>query len=156
MTALRSRRSARTARPVGRSRGRAHHSSSGLPARAFADPREDEQQVRQAVHVDKDVLLHRAGPEADDRTLGPAAYRPGHVERRAGLDASGKNEAAQRWQLRLRAVDPPFQPRHIVGRHRRLGDALRDPVRRIGKTRPEREQIALNLFDHGGELRIGE
>ena len=67
-------------------------------------PGEDEQQIRQAVHIAHEHGIDRR-IERDDAPLGAAADGARHVQRGAGRRSTRQDEAAQRRQLRLETID---------------------------------------------------
>ena len=76
------------------------------------------------------------------------------MERGAGRAAAGEDEAAQRRQFVLEAIDELLEPLDVAGGQRRLGDAVGDLVGRIGQLRAEREQVALDADELGVEVGV--
>ncbi len=114
------------------------------------NPREDEEQIGQAIHVANEDRVHR-GPERDDAPLGAATDRPGHVERGAGGRAAGQDEAAQRRHFGVEVIDQVLEADHLLVVDHGFGDARCELVARMGELGAQREEIALN----GGELGAG-
>jgi A/G-specific adenine glycosylase len=56
--------------------------------------------------------------------------------------------------LRLELVDPSFEADDLVTGDIDLGHALGNLVRRVGEPCAQREEVALNLFHHAGDLRL--
>jgi hypothetical protein len=65
-----------------------------------------------------------------------------------------QDESAERREFRLQTVDPAFEPADILGRHRSLGDAVRDPAGGIRKAGADGKQVALNLFQHWPQVGL--
>jgi A/G-specific adenine glycosylase len=115
----------------------------------------DEQQIGEPVHVADDLWFHGLSSESDDAPFGAPADRARHVQRGAGPGTAGKDEAPQRRQLTIQQIYPSLEPADILVRHGGLGDALCDLPGRIGKSRTEAEQIALNPLEHLDQLGVG-
>jgi len=76
------------------------------------------------------------------------------VDGGAGRRAAWQDETSQRRRFTVEAIDRRFEPRDVGVADRRLGDARRELLARIGELRAEREQIALDLRDGGGDRRL--
>jgi len=68
------------------------------------DPREDEEPVREAVHIPQENGIHRRR-EGDHSALDAAADRARDVQRCARRDAAGQDEAAHWRHFRVRPID---------------------------------------------------
>ena len=117
-----------------------------MAAMQVFQPRRDEQEIRQPIHIPHDNGVHfHLARQRHDAPLGPACHGAGEVQGSAALRAAGQDELAQRLQLRLEAVDPFFQLAHLVFREGGLGAALGlHPGARIGQLGADREQVALD------------
>ena len=113
-------------------------------------PTEDEQQVAETVEVfdrvgrDCRAGLHR---KRDDAAFGPATDRPGHMKGGSQGRAGGKDEALQRLECRLMAVDLDLEGLDVPGRDPLLGGVGR------GQLRAQVEELALHAAEQGIECR---
>ena len=105
-------------------------------------PREDEEQVGQAVDVAEQHGIDRR-IERDHASLCAAADRPRDVQRGAGRASARQDETAKRRQLGFEPVDQLLEPENMVVVDHRLGHAWRKLVGRIGELGAQGEQIAL-------------
>jgi hypothetical protein len=76
------------------------------------------------------------------------------VQQRARRRSARQDEPAERRQLTLEPIDRLLEALDVGFCDRGLGHAVRDPRRRIGQARPEREEILLNLLECAPEVRI--
>jgi hypothetical protein len=118
------------------------------------DPRHHEQQIGQSIQVDQNVLLDLLATEADDTALGTTADGARDVQRRTRCGPTGQNETPQRGKLSLELVDPSFEAFGIVFGDSRLLDALGDRATRICEAGTDREKVALQPLEHGGQRWI--
>ena len=116
-------------------------------------PRDDKQQVREPVDVpDQDGIGRRR--ERNHAPLGTPADGACDMQRRPSRGAARQNEPAQRRQLRFEPIDQLFEPLDVSVAERRLADARRDPIARIGKLRTEGEEVLLNLDERLVQISV--
>src|SRR6266851_8742177 len=89
------------------------------------DPRENEEQVRETVHVPKQHGIDRR-LERHDPALGAAANGASNVQRRASGRAAGEDEATEGRQLLLEPIDQVLETIDLGVANDRLGDARRE------------------------------
>ena len=118
------------------------------------DARHHKEQIREAIQVDDDDGLDRAGSESDHTSLGAAADRASEMKLRARRRSSGEDEFTQRRKALFEPIDQQLQLCDLGLGDERLFDALRNPGRGIRKAGANREELGLNLFEHAGQIRI--
>ena len=88
------------------------------PALLALDPREDEEQVREAIHVAdhgwSNRLLER---NLDYLPLGSTHYRSGNVEQGRASCAARQHKRRERLQLRVLSIEHLLQPSHLILSH---------------------------------------
>jgi hypothetical protein len=113
----------------------------------------DEQEVGQAVEiVERFGGQGESGRSGDGGALGAADDGAGEMERGGGGIARGQDEALQRIERVVEAVDRFLQPRDLGGRYAQR--ALDFGGR--GEIGAEVEQIILDAGEHGVEIGVGE
>ncbi len=116
--------------------------------------RHHEQQVGQAIQIDDDGGVGRSRAEADYTPLGAATDRPRQMQQRPGRRSARQNEAPQRRELRLQAIDRLFELVDLVIGDRGLGHTSGDSRRRVGQPRPDRKQVALDRLEDPADVRV--
>ncbi len=110
--------------------------------------REDEQQIRQPVHVREQLTVDVVDSERHDGSLGAPADRPGDMQQRTCTISTGKNESPQGRKFSLEAIDPILEPLDVFVRHSGFGDPRGNFLRRIRKRRTDCEEILLDVLEH--------
>ena len=110
----------------------------GNAAAVIDDPREDEEEIRQAVDVTHQHRVDRR-IEPDHPAFRAAADRARDVKRGARRGAAGQDEAAQRGELLVEPIDQLFEPDHMAVADHGFGDAGGELVGGIGELGAERE-----------------
>ena len=111
-------------------------------------PSQDEQQIRQPVHVRKQLTVDAFDSERHDRPLGAPSDRPRDMQQRARTISTGEDESPQRRQFPLEAIDPVLETLDVFVGHSGFGDPRGDFLRGIGERRTDRKEILLDVLEH--------
>src|SRR5262245_41605496 len=107
-------------------------------------PREDEEQITQAIDVlERSVADRLDARKRQDPPLDPPAHRARLMQKSADPAAAGQDERSQRREVLLTLVDQPLERGHFPGAHMEHPLVLRIARRR--ELASEVEQLVLQL-----------
>jgi len=120
----------------------------GRSGAAVDRARHHEEQVRQAVDVHEDFRFNGFIAERNDGSFGVPSDGPRYMPRSTGGGSSCQDESAKRRQLGLQQIDPLLESADVVRSHGGFADAFGNFSGRIGESRAQSEEVALDTIQH--------